>query len=172
MAAFEDFDPTNFVRHPVSFDKIFNETNMGRLLQDGYAIIDPFFEDAFACGLLSEIRDMASSGRMEPNRTSFASSGDPSKVLLFSKPNIFEVDLHQQNVFKRVIDQTCQTDADALQSRYDCLESLFNESRDKLARAMQAYIPTEISDIKLTGGDSGRTIKLQWNKGAGGCFPW
>ena len=141
------FDTESRVGRPsVSFDNIFNETNMCRLLQDGYAIIEPFFEETFARGLLSEMRDMALSGRMAPNRTSFTSSGDPTKVLLFSKPNIFEVDLHQENAFKRVIDDHAgQTDA--LQPRYDCLESLFIESRDKLARAMQAYIPKETYDI-------------------------
>jgi hypothetical protein len=75
----------------VSFEDVFNEENMGFLLRDGYTIIEHFFADDFAHCLLSEMQDMAYSGKMLPNKTHFVAT--PTKVLLFSKPHIFEVDL-------------------------------------------------------------------------------
>lgn len=167
---------SSFSNHnAVDFEDFFNASNVGALIRDGYTVIEPFFNEEFAHSLLVEMKDLATRDKMKPNRTHFATQ---TQTLLFSKPNIYEIDLHEEGIFSKTNDEMnpntndpSQCPSDLQECRYNSLETLFKTSGENISKAIQKHIPVD-SDIELVEGDSGRTIKLQWNKGMGGCFPW
>lgn len=59
----------------------------------GWAVVDSFFPDDFAEGLRDEMVTLAAMGKLARNKTYFANPAGGR--YLFSKPHIFEVDLHQ-----------------------------------------------------------------------------
>ena len=67
----------------------------------------------------------------------------------YTKPNIFEVDLHDEKLRKR-----CR--------RFD---EMF-ENR-KIVKRLKERLP----ELELRDDYDAVTIKLQWNRGSGGCFP-
>ncbi len=63
------------------------------LLRDGYCVIDAFWGADWAAALRSELLALAAAGSLAPNRTYFARPDGGRH--LFSKPHVFEADLHQ-----------------------------------------------------------------------------
>ena len=112
------------------------------LRKDGHATIDGFFGLPWASALLQEARWLANRELLQPNRTAFGRQ-------VFSKPNIFESDLHDASVRTRVPE----------------LEALF--AQEDVVGALRGALP----ELSLTHGRDGKTVKLQWNRGGGGCFP-
>ena len=96
---------------------------------------------------------LAAQGALGPNRTYFSnpSGGTP---LLFSKPNVYEADLHSAHMGAALSAGSCPA-----------LAAWFAASLDWVPRLREA-----LPDQELVGGDTGRTIKAQWNAG-GGSFP-
>ncbi len=62
------------------------------LLRDGYCVIDAFPGADWAAALRAELLALAACGGLAPNRTHFARPGGGHH--LFSKPHVFEADLH------------------------------------------------------------------------------
>lgn len=65
----------------------------------GWAVVDEFFAPEFAEILRDEMVALAAMGKMLPNKTYFANPAGGR--FLFSKPHVFEVDLHQVAPFFR-----------------------------------------------------------------------
>jgi len=151
----------------LDFFDVIKHDDVQALERLGYAIVETFFPPTFAVSLLDELRELVQSGRMQPNRTHFSSPNAQGEILLFSKPNIFELDLHESNSMSRISSDGSK------RSKFAALSSLFEESSANLARAIKRYVEEPNSPLgNLVEGDRGRTIKLQWNRGNGGCFPW
>eukprot|EP00904_Undaria_pinnatifida_P010183 jgi/Undpi1/6295/HiC_scaffold_20.g08778.m1 len=85
---------------------------------------------------------------MRPNETQF--SHPNGQRMQFSKPNIFEVDLHD----------------DAIRTRLPEMDALFQQ--EELVEALAEAFP---EGLRLARGTRGKTLKLQRNAGSGGCFP-
>ena len=97
---------------------------------------------------LDEMNFLMDNGFVKPNKTQFATV--EGTVALFTKPNIFELDLHDANI------RSMLTEFDVL----------FRQ--DDLVRTLNQYLPPQ---QQLATGVNGKTIKLQINRGSGGCFP-
>ena len=69
------------------------------LLRDGYAVVDGFLGDEWAAALRAELLALAERGGLAPNRTHFAQPGGGHH--LFSKPHIYEADLHAVRAARR-----------------------------------------------------------------------
>ena len=120
---------------------------LGQLKDKHYCVLDSFFSEERAHEYRREIRSLVSQGLMQPNKTHF---GLPSgQVLVATKPNIYEADLHDG----------------ALRSRVPSLNTLFEQ--DTLVHVLNERLP----GLFLEPGANGKTIKLQYNSGNGGCFP-
>lgn len=122
------------------------------LLSEGFLVIDGWFGEPRASDLRRELASLHAAGLLLPNRTSFAVEG---RAVLFSKPHIFEADLHDAR----------------LQALFD--DSLphwkqwFSESAGSTCGQLAAALP----QLALQSGGAARAVKLQVNEG-GGSFPW
>jgi hypothetical protein len=134
------------------FFKSITKEKCDDLLQDDYTIIDNFLGLDYSTKLLHELKDLTLTGKMIPNRTLFVNSktGKPS---IIAKPGIFEVDLHDESI--------------RLTMKH--MNKLFIASRTSLIEILMKYVNETMT---LISGNNGRTLKLQWNKGTGGCFPY
>eukprot|EP00752_Nemacystus_decipiens_P010511 g9361.t1 len=104
--------------------------------------------------LLQEMQWLHKNGLMKPNETQF--SHPNGQRLQFSKPHIFEVDLHD----------------DSIRTRLPEMNALFHQ--EALVEALAAAFPEDQGEgqgLRLSRGTRGRTLKLQRNAGSGGCFP-
>ena len=141
---------------------------------------------SWASALRDEIRWLSSVGLVRPNRTHFANH--EGERYLFSKPHVFEADMHDANVRGRV-----PALARFFEAAASALPDAFAEAAARAARAMGAR--TETGDAgsspsggeaaraaspppfpfpplaRLARGDGARAVKLQHNRGHGGCFP-
>jgi len=150
MAATGAFDGAYaqpFERDYARFGRAITEAAADGLLQDGYCVLDGFFGAGWARALLQEQRWLAENGHFEPNRTQFSTAAGES--MQFSKPNIYERDLHDEGARGRVRE----------------LAALWEQ--DELVDALNDKAP----GLMLARGTGARTLKLQWNRGGGGCFP-
>jgi hypothetical protein len=117
------------------------------LEREGFVIIDDIFSDELANEYLNEMKFLMENSLMLPNKTQFATAD--GKVSLFTKPNIFELDLHHEHIRKMLphFDELfCQTE---------------------LVKTLDLHLP----QLSLVTGTQGTTIKLQINQGNSGCFP-
>lgn len=123
-----------------------------QLAERGYVVIDECFGRGWATALLDEMKWLHANDLFKPNKTQFAltqRAGAAAQVFQFVKPNIFEVDLHDAELRRKVPE----------------LDALFHSTA--LLEALSTHLP----DYELQFSTSGRTLKLQRNAGSGGCFP-
>jgi len=122
------------------------------LIANDFTIIDGFLGEHLSSILLKELKDLTKTGLMIPNRTSFVNTktGKPS---IIAKPGIYEVDLHDESI----------------RITMNMMNILFLESKSSLIEALMKHVG---NNMQLISGDMGRTIKLQYNIGKGGCFPY
>jgi len=128
------------------------------LTQHHWVVIDDFINpEVLAERLLEEFHYLSETddGRslLKPNRTSFG-------TLIFSKPGIFEADLHDAALRNH--------------PKLGTVKNLFECGRSALCA--QLRLLNLLSDDRVgEGSDGGEedlvSIKLQWNDGTMGCFP-
>jgi len=119
--------------------------NLWTVLSQGFIVVDGVCGSAWATALRQEMEWLMDAGHMLPNKTQFNTAEGPKQ---FSKPHIFEVDLHDPEIpwphlpeFK-ALREACP-----------------------LAKAFQTR------KIPVAQGINGTALKLQCNLGSGGCFP-
>ncbi|CAM9199670.1 unnamed protein product [Sphacelaria rigidula] len=130
------------------FREHLNSARCSDLRKDGFVVIDGMLGQGWALALLQEMRWLHNHGLMKPNETRF--SHPNGQQFQFSKPNIFEVDLHEKDIRDRVPE----------------MNALFHE--EELVDALAEAFP---EGLRLAKGTQGRALKLQRNAGSGGCFP-
>ncbi|CAB1120253.1 unnamed protein product [Ectocarpus sp. CCAP 1310/34] len=148
MANFDEVYREPFERCLTRFRDQLIPTRLRDLQRDGRVVIDNFLGRGWALALLQEMRWLHGQGLMRPNETQF--SHPNGQRLQFSKPNIFEVDLHDESIRNRLPE----------------MNALFHQ--EALVEALAAAFP---EGLRLARGTQGRTLKLQRNAGSGGCFP-
>lgn len=116
---------------------------MQTLSSEGYVVVDGFLDPERAKALREEAAALAHAGGLPAHRFQFGSSQ-------FVKPNIFEADLHDE----------------AMREALPMFSDVFFD--DSLARSLTACMP----QLQLATGPSAKTLKVQYNAGSGGCFPW
>ena len=134
------------------FMKSITKEKCDELLLNDYTIIDNFLGDDFSKQLLNELKLLTLSGKMIPNRTSFINM-KTKKPEIYNKPGIFEVDLHDETI----------------RLTMKKMNELYIVSRTLLIEVLMKYLG---ENMTLLSGDNARTLKLQWNEGTGGCFPY
>ncbi|TMW61301.1 hypothetical protein Poli38472_013764 [Pythium oligandrum] len=121
------------------------------LKENGYVVIDDCFGRGWASALLQEMQWLNQNEFFKPNKTQFALTqhSGSAQVFQFVKPNIYEVDLHDAGIRRRVPE----------------LDALFSST------GMLEVLASHFPEYELKMSTSGRTLKLQRNAGQGGCFP-
>jgi len=132
-----------------AFSRSITTSACEQLEQQGYVIIDRMFGSQQSQLFLEEMNFLMDNGFVKPNKTQFATP--EGAVALFTKPNIYELDLHDVNIRKMLTE----------------FNELFDRGGDDLVSALNHHLPC----LQLVSGPNGKTIKLQINKGNGGCFP-
>jgi Rps23 Pro-64 3,4-dihydroxylase Tpa1-like proline 4-hydroxylase len=139
-----------FERDYDRFEILLTEKHCEELKQKGFVVIDNFFGHGWASAMLEEMQWLNENNLFKPNKTQFTlTQSNTQKNYQFVKPNIYEVDLHDNDLRRKVPE----------------LDSLFH-SQD-LINVLSKYMP----ELDLNMSTSGRTLKLQRNAGNGGCFP-
>ena len=143
----------------------------------------------WASALRDEIKWLSSVGLVRPNRTHFANH--QGERYLFSKPHVFEADMHDANVRGRVPalarffeaaasalpDAFAEADARAERALGEGAGSSPGggeaaDAADRGATEQKKNSPFPSPPLaRLARGDAARAVKLQHNKGEGGCFP-
>lgn len=124
---------------------------------NGYCIIDNFLNDAHTSALLQELKWLSKQNNiMKSNKTQFNETKTLgiTKNIQYAKPGIYEVDLHDLETRKLIPE----------------MNALFHDSKNGLITAIQENLDDKL--IRLRYGDNNRTVKLQYNSGNGGCFPF
>ncbi|KAF0697871.1 Aste57867_11454 [Aphanomyces stellatus] len=140
--------PLPFARATPTFADRITAASCDELMDQGYTVIDNFLGSGWAHALLAEIKYLWQEQLMVPNKTQFPSTTKPGAVAQFDKPHIFEADLHNA----------------AARTRVPELEALFHQ--DDLVAALMRH-----TALPLVAGTQGKTLKVQYNAGHGGCFP-
>lgn len=115
---------------------------METLKLHGYEIKDDFTEvdmDSF----LREMEEISKGDLFKPNQVNF-------NGMIYSKPGIFEVDLHDENLRKGL----------------STFEQLFEDN------VIAKYVKSHVPEFGLLTSQRDITIKLQYNNGTGGAFPF
>jgi hypothetical protein len=115
-----------------------------KLNENGYVIMDGVFGNETCQNYLNEMKFLMENGFVKPNKTQFATPD--GKVALFTKPNIFELDLHDECIRNTMLPQFNQ---------------LFRQ--EELVQVLDEKLP----HLSLVRGLNGKTIKLQINEGQG-----
>ncbi|ETV92419.1 hypothetical protein H310_13301 [Aphanomyces invadans] len=148
-AAFDGIEYTHpFVRDSTRFYEQITATHCADLMDQGFTIIDNFLGNEWSHALLTELQFLVKKELLEPNKTQFPSTTTPGAVAQYAKPHIFEADLHNAAVRTQVPE----------------LNALFHQDDLLLALAQHTNLP-------LQPGTQGKTLKVQFNEGHGGCFP-
>ena len=163
------------------------------LAREGYAVVDDFVRDADAAKTMrdeicsmpidddddddddddveeedgKESDDDASrrdDARLKPNRTHFTDARK-NKRYLFSKPGVFEYDMHM----KRSTNRERKEGSDG-RGTTKTLERFFEATGKHLADAFNDAAKEVRDGVKVKPGDANRTVKLQIN--TGGAFPY
>ncbi|KAJ0406315.1 hypothetical protein ATCC90586_007353 [Pythium insidiosum] len=139
-----------FTRDPARLQQKITAQVCAELRENGYVVVDDCFGHGWANALLDEMKWLHANELFAPNKTQFAlTQHGTTRAVQFVKPNIYEVDLHDASLRRRVPE----------------LDALFHSTA--LLEALAVHFP----DYELQMGTSGRTLKLQRNAGSGGCFP-
>ena len=151
MSTFVD-DESNDERLSSMFYSSITKKACDELIANDFTIIDSFLGENISSILLKELKDLTKTSLMIPNRTSFVNTktGKPS---IIAKPGIYEVDLHDESI----------------RITMNMMNKLFIASKSSLIEALMKHLG---NNMQLISGDMGRTIKLQFNNGTGGCFPY
>lgn len=136
-----------FERDEARFQQKITRQTCEQLKEQGYVVLDGVFGHGWATALLDEMKWLHAAQHFKPNKTQFAVAG--GKVVQFAKPHIYEVDLHDATLRRKVPE----------------LDALFHSTA--LLQVLAAHLP----EYELQFSTSGRTLKLQRNAGQGGCFP-
>lgn len=128
----------------------------GKLQTDGYAVVDNIFGADWSNALRNEMKWLSTADLLQPNETQFTTKDLDGNLLpqRFTKPNIYELDLHAESARKLV-------------PEFDQLFERFSVHHAELVHALHQYCP----ELELDPRASATTIKLQHNAGNGGCFP-
>lgn len=120
----------------------------------GYAVLDGLVAEADAKGFLENIKRCYNAGDMKPNKVQFLTAQNSSSAgpLEVTKPNIFEADMHD----------------DAVRKKLPQFDDLFEKGVTPLTECLNDLFPT--LKLSVEGGSKNIAVKLQVNKG--GCFPW
>ena len=102
--------------------------------------------------------------RLKPNRTHFTDARK-NKRYLFSKPGVFEYDMHM----KRSTNRERKEGSDG-RGTTKTLERFFEATGKHLADAFNDAAKEVRDGVKVKPGDANRTVKLQIN--TGGAFPY
>lgn len=108
----------------------------------GWVVIEGFLPETVAVSLRTEAAEAFNAGKFTQHRFQFGAG-------TFEKPNIFEADLHDEELHEFL-----PAFADLL---FD----------DSLAKQLNDLLP----ELQLEEGPKAKTLKLQHNAGKGGCFP-
>ncbi|KDO27947.1 hypothetical protein SPRG_07223 [Saprolegnia parasitica CBS 223.65] len=138
--------PRPFVRNFASFSDKITPGVCDELLSNGFVVVDNFLGRDWADAILSEVKWLQERMLLEPNKTQFPRAD--GSVAQFAKPNIYEADLHNASVRTQVPE----------------LDALFHS--DDLCLALEDH-----TRLGLVPGTQGKTLKVQFNAGNGGCFP-
>lgn len=135
------------ISNPMSYECIQNH-HIDELNNHGFSVIDGFLGEEHSLGLRNEILSLHQQGELHPNGIRFQLGNRNVDVI---KPNILELDLHHHGVRESV----------------PYLNELFWSS-NALASRLNALMPA----LGLNEVSGSHTLKVQLNKGQGGCFPW
>ena len=108
----------------------------------GWVVIEGFIPETVAVSLRTEAAEAFTAGKFTQHRFQFGAG-------TFEKPNIFEADLHDEELHEFL-----PAFADLL---FD----------DSLSKQLNDLLP----ELQLEEGPKAKTLKLQHNAGKGGCFP-
>lgn len=111
--------------------------------KEGYCVIDNFLGEEWSEAMLTDFQRLSREGQVAPHYFQFGTHK-------FPKPNICEIDLHDEARRKQSAE----------------LQLLFHKAGPALVKHLRQVFPERELDL----GPS--AIKMQWNKGQGGCFPW
>ena len=129
--------------------------------------VDKNGKNAWASALRDEIRWLSRVGLVQPNRTHFANHA--GERYLFSKPHVFEADMHDANVRRRVPARwRASSRTPRPRSPTRSRRRTRARRRERAKRAERARCTRRSLAAR---GDLARTVKLQHNEGFGGCFP-
>eukprot|EP01052_Picozoa_sp_SAG31_P041422 SAG31_NODE_6275_length_2093_cov_1.289368_2_plen_284_part_00 len=129
-----------------------------QLLDTGYIQIDNFLGARHAHELRAELVSAAAKGMLQPQQFEFGGRR-------FVKPQVFELDFHRSTATGRTGDCTPATVLPGF-------SKLFNEHCPKLIAALNRLHPSLQLRPRVDGPGDSVTLKLQHNRGGGGCFPW
>jgi hypothetical protein len=142
------FDEPYKVPFKRDFDRFrqkIGEEECASLQKNGFVVIDKFLGDGWARALLQELQWLERNKLMKPNATRFAGN-------TFAKPHISETDLHEEH----------------LRNKLPEMNELFWQTQE-LVGALETGLG--VLPLHLKKGFAECTVKLQCNKGNGGCFP-
>ncbi|EKX39892.1 hypothetical protein GUITHDRAFT_158359 [Guillardia theta CCMP2712] len=122
------------------------EEKVGEMRERGFCVIDEFMGRERARRMRDEISMLKEMGKLTPNKVQFSLNG---RIEHFTKPNIYEADMHDPSIREHVTELT---------------ELFFS---DEMVQLLQETFP----ELHLKLGTRARTLKLQMNAGQGGCFP-
>ncbi|CAM9153679.1 unnamed protein product [Choristocarpus tenellus] len=145
----EDYE-VPFKRAFSGFREKLSPERCNQLQREGFLVVDNFLGRPWALAMRQEMQWLNNTGLMLPNETQF-SHPDGRPPQRFSKPNVYEVDLHDKVL---------------RENRVPELGALFHQ--EELGEVLAEGIP----GMRLCRGTQGRTVKLQRNAGFGGCFPY
>lgn len=118
------------------------DEQIAALRDDGYVVVDGFLAPALARQLRAEAAALAASKGLPEHKWVFGKA-------TLRKPNIYEADLH---------------DASTHDSLPSFAELYFDDT-------LVATLDKQLPEMNLVRGPAGKSLKLQHNKGSGGCFP-
>eukprot|EP01083_Nonionella_stella_P040694 110336_1 len=155
-------------------DNVFEKQHATALINNGYVVIDNIFRLDIANAVLFELQSMINlqnPSYLKPNVTYFKNK--TNQIIPFSKPHIWELDLH--SIFD---------DEQSNASNNKTIQKLKHKERfNKLYHIFSSNVLSDVIERRLNEvegntkwdlnkGKGKYAIKLQWNEGSNGCFPW
>jgi len=187
------------------FWKPIEPTVLRELMNSGYCVIDNFIQDESVAKKMRE--EMCSMPiryeneeeeekeekmpRMRPNRTHFTDAKNNAKRYLFSKPGVFEYDMHMNTVenssnningsinggnsmatLDRFFEATGKQLAEAFNkaAKEEAFSAIDDDEEEEEDKGKQQKHRSYARVIKVKPGDENRTVKLQIN--TCGAFPY
>lgn len=181
------------------FWKPIEPSNVRELMNSGYCVIDNFMQDESVAKKMreemcsmpiryenEEEKEEKKMPCMRPNRTHFTDAKNNAKRYLFSKPGVFEYDMHMNTVenssnningssgsmatLDRFFEATGKQLAEAFNeaAKEEAFSAIDDEEEDKEGKQQKHRSYARV--IKVKPGDENRTVKLQIN--TCGAFPY
>ena len=130
------------------FDSCLSPSNINDVDTKGYTIVDGFLGEEWSYNLRNECTKLQANKELSQHYFTFGK-------ILFEKPNIFEADLFDASVREKSSE----------------LSFLFNDASPYFTSQLKKLLP----DLHLEtnpNNNNGISVKLQYNKGSLGCFPY